>query len=263
MKNLPKRVYILPRRNKRPRVKADPGQEKMPEPVTMDMVSQEVAEIMAKMKINNYSTKVVRKHFAFDKKLADNYDYDTVPVESDYLQLEYHSDSSAKVISPDLVGETFACVFGAQTSYTEHLVIDLKLKGPNWLEITNGKRRENQLSWCKCEYEVSNYRDISVYKDNVTLDSPAIPLPPTPPLTLLTLLLRTVLNPKTQEHEIVCAAGLVMNKFYLEKATTPSTIQKQPLLYDSYFCALSKPSQVRFFNLISHLIRLSLQLLNG
>lgn len=110
--------------------------------------------------------------------------------------------------------------------------------------ITNGKRRENQLSWCKCEYAVDNYRDISVYKESVTLDLPPIALPQTPPLTLLTIIIRTVLNPKSQEHEIVCAAGLISSKFYLEKATMPTTLNKQSCLYDSYFCALSKPSQV-------------------
>ena len=121
------------------------------------------------------------------------------------------------------------------------------LQGPTWLLMTNGKRRENQLSWCKCEYGIDNYRDISIYKENVTLDSPSIPLPATPPLTLLTLIMRTVLNAKTQEHEIVCAAGLVSSKFYIEKATPPSSNKQQSAIYDSYFCALSKPSNVKHF----------------
>jgi DNA polymerase alpha subunit A len=54
-----------------------------------------------------------------------------------------------------------------------------------------------------------------------------------------------MLNTKTQEHEIVSACGLISTKFYLEKATMPTTLKSQtptPALYESYFCALTKPS---------------------
>jgi DNA polymerase alpha subunit A len=62
-----------------------------------------------------------------------------------------------------------------------------------------------------------------------------------------------MLNTKTQEHEIVCVCGLVSTKFYLEKATMPTTIKNtqnlqitQTPLYESYFCALTKPSTAVF-----------------
>ena len=55
-----------------------------------------------------------------------------------------------------------------------------------------------------------------------------------------------MLNTKTQEHEIICACGLVSNKFYLEKATTPTTVKSSQQVYESYFCALTKPSSGTF-----------------
>ena len=103
------------------------------------------------------------------------------------------------------------------------------------------------VSWCKLEYIVDNYRTISPYRENCTLENSQIMLPATPPLTTLTLFLRTMLNAKTQEHEIVTACGLCSQKFYMEKATMPSTMKganQDPSknLYESYFCALSKPT---------------------
>lgn len=113
--------------------------------------------------------------------------------------------------------------------------------------MSNAKRRENSgsmLSWCKCEYNIDNYRSISLYHEGVTLETPSIPLPQTPPLTVLTIILRTVLNQKSKEHEIVCACGMISHKFYLEKATMPTTMKS--VLHDSYFCALTKPSHGSF-----------------
>lgn len=136
----------------------------------------------------------------------------------------------------------------------EHLLVDLKLKGPCWLQVEGAKRRGSadnsgaNVSWCKLEYVVDNYRTMSFYRENCTLENSQIMLPPTPPLTTLTLFLRTMLNTKTQEHEIVTACGLVSQKFHMEKATMPSTTKKDPSkdLYESYFCALTKPATGTF-----------------
>jgi hypothetical protein len=97
----------------------------------MEMVNQELNLIMSKLKISSYTSKVVKKNFAFDKKFANKEDYEDIPYESEYLQVEYHPDAHAsnRVLPADLSGETFICIFGAQSSYTEHLLVDLKLKG--------------------------------------------------------------------------------------------------------------------------------------
>ena len=129
--------------------------------------------------------------------------------------------------------------------------------GPCWLLVQDAKRRESEagatgsmISWCKVEYTINNYRSLSPYHDSHMLGHAQISLPQTPPLTVLTLLMRTMLNTKTQEHEIVCACGLVSQKFGLDKPTTPSTMKGggggQPPLYDTYFCVLTRPSAVVF-----------------
>lgn len=126
-------MYVLPRRYKRSR---NATADASPEPVTNEMVIQELAGIMAKLKITKYTTKVVKKMFAFDKKFANKDDQEDVPTESEYIQVEYHTDggsggqnNSGRNLTADLSGDTFVCVFGVNSSYTEHLLIDLKIKG--------------------------------------------------------------------------------------------------------------------------------------
>ena len=185
----------------------------------------------------------------------------------EYSTTNQDGHSGNRQIPLDSQGEYFSCIFGSQTSYLEQLLIDLKIKGPCWLHVVNSKRRDmeggtgSMLSWSKLEYLIDNYRTISLYHENIMLDNPQITLPPTPPLTILTLLTRTMLNTKTQEHEIVSVCGLASNKFYLEKATMPTTIKNTnpqinaPPLYESYFCALTKPSNAVFPYDLQNLIK--------
>ena len=140
VKNIPKRVFVLPRRFKRNRSTTTKKEGEAPEPVTHEMVIQELATIMSKLKITKYTTKIVKKNFAFDKKFANKEDFEDIPNESEYIQVEYHVDSNhsssnnnfggaGRNMLADLSGETFVCMFGANSSYTEHLLIDLKIKG--------------------------------------------------------------------------------------------------------------------------------------
>lgn len=259
IKNIPKVIYVLPRKYKMKRVKSETGSDDAKELVTMDKVNQEIARIMAAHRINSYKSKVVRKNYAFDRVLP-NCD-EAIPYENEYLQIEYLStDQHSKPLSADIEGEYFSCIFGAQQSYLEHLLIDLKLKGPCWLQIQNAKRRGSadnmgfsggaNVSWCKLEYIVEDYRSMTLYRENCTLENSQILIPTTPPLTTLTLIIKTMLNTKTQEHEIVTACGLCSQKFYMEKATMPSTLKTSgdpsKNLYETYFCALTKPTTGAF-----------------
>lgn len=68
----------------------------------MDKVSQEIAQLMQRNRINSYKIKVVRKFYAFDKKLTDS---EEIPYENDYLQIEYNcTDPHAKQLTSDLEG---------------------------------------------------------------------------------------------------------------------------------------------------------------
>ncbi|RNA18984.1 DNA polymerase alpha catalytic subunit [Brachionus plicatilis] len=257
VKNIPKCVHVLPRKFKR-----GSGSEA----VTMDQVRQEIEFLLEKNRISSYRINVVKKNYAFDRRGGNKLD-EEIPYESEYLQVEYFQNQhSNRQLPIDIQGEYFSCIFGANTPYLEHLLIDLKIKGPSWLLVSNAKRRDSEagsgsmLSWCKLEYIIENFRNISVYHETVSLENPKIPLPPTPPLTILTLVLRTTLNHKTHEHEIVSACGLICQKFYLEKPTIPSSMKTQKTaIYDSYFCAVTKPSHVIFPYDFQNVVKLNVQ----
>ncbi len=67
VKNIPKIVYVLPRKYKKPKidVKVEPGVDEK-ETVTMEKVCKEIESLLEKNKIHSYKTKVVKKNFAFD-----------------------------------------------------------------------------------------------------------------------------------------------------------------------------------------------------
>jgi len=70
VKNIPKIVYVLPRKYKKSKVdvvKVEPGEEER-ELVTMEKVCKEIESLMEKNKIHAYKTKVVKKNFAFDMR---------------------------------------------------------------------------------------------------------------------------------------------------------------------------------------------------
>ena len=230
IKNIPRNIYVLPRKYKYDKKLK---QENMDIEVTNEMVISEMDRVLEKYRIFNYRSKFVEKNFAFDS----NYE---VPYRSEYLKIEYSAEQAQ--LPHDIEGETFECIFGTSTSSLETVLLDLKLKGPCWLQVSVAQRcDENQISWCKLEYIVQNYKQISICKDLTTYK-----LPVCPPLVSMTFIIKTALNKKTQEHEIICACGLVNTKFYLDKTSIPSTSSSSQSLYDSYFCALSKPSNIIF-----------------
>jgi DNA polymerase alpha subunit A len=55
------------------------------------------------------------------------------------------------------------------------------------------------VSWCKLEATVANPKDVGPLNDNVKQDMP--------PLTIMSLSLRTVVNHKDNKREIVCISA--------------------------------------------------------
>ena len=62
------------------------------------------------------------------------FDQPDVPVMADYLEVRYSAD--LPILPTALCGQTFSHVFGTNTSALETLLLDRKIKGPSWLDIT-------------------------------------------------------------------------------------------------------------------------------
>ncbi|GFN73923.1 DNA polymerase, partial [Plakobranchus ocellatus] len=215
VKNIERRIFILPRVK---RVNLKTNQE-LSEEVTMPMVYEEFSKIAEKNKIDKFRSMKVKKKYAFE--LMD------VPVEADYLEVRYSADLTT--LPTDLKGETFSHVFGTKTSSLELLLLNRKMKGPAWLDLKCPQVTTTATSWCKLEAIISKPEHVCVSD---------VHLPP-PPLTVMSLNLQTLPNPKTKQNEIVAAACLLHTDFYMDK---PAPKQ----IFQQHFCVITKPSDCIF-----------------
>ncbi|KAJ8010866.1 hypothetical protein DPEC_G00079590 [Dallia pectoralis] len=214
VKNIERTMHFLPRERK---VNPKTGEES-DTPVGMMDVYQEFNDLSEKFKIMTFKSKKVQKSYAFE--IAD------VPTESDYLEVRYSAEYPS--LPSDLKGATFSKVFGTNTSSLEHLLLSRKIKGPCWLDIKTPQLSSQPMSWCKVEAVALRSDLVAVVKD----------LPP-PPLTVMSISLKTVQNPKTHQNEIVSLAALVHHRFHLDKAPP-----RPP--YQTHFCVVSKPNDCIF-----------------
>uniref|UniRef100_A0A8C8MIY5 DNA polymerase n=1 Tax=Oncorhynchus tshawytscha TaxID=74940 RepID=A0A8C8MIY5_ONCTS len=209
VKNIERTMHFLPRER---------SGEETDTPVGMMDVYQEVNDLSEKFKIMKFKSKKVEKSYAFE--IAD------VPTESEYLEVRYSAEYLS--LPSDLKGATFSKVFGTNTSSLEHFLLSRKIKGPCWLDIKTPQLSSVPVSWCKVEAVAMRSDLVTVVKD----------LPP-PPLTVMSISLKTVQNPKTHHNEIVSLAALVHHSFHLDKAPP------QPP-YQTHFCVVSKPNDCIF-----------------
>ncbi|KAL7374271.1 hypothetical protein ABVT39_025356 [Epinephelus coioides] len=209
VRNIERTMYILPREYK---VNTKTG-EVSDTPVGMMDVYQEFNELSEKFKIMKFKSKKVEKSYAFE--IPD------VPTQSEYLEVRYSAEFPA--LPSDLKGATFSHIFGTNTSSLEHFLLSRKIRGPCWLDIKTPQLISQPVSWCKVEALVLRSDLVTVVKD----------LSP-PPITVMSISLKTVQNPKTHHNEIVSLAALVHYQFHMDKAPP------QPP-YQTHFCVVSKP----------------------
>ncbi|XP_061523042.1 DNA polymerase alpha catalytic subunit [Phycodurus eques] len=214
IRNIERTMYILPREYK---VNPRTG-EVSDTPVGIMDVYQEFSELSDKFKIMKFKSKKVEKNYAFE--IPD------VPTQSEYLEVRYSADFPA--LPPDLKGATFSHIFGTNTSSLEHFLLCRKIKGPCWLDIKTPQLLSQAMSWCKVEALAQRSDLVTVVKD----------LAP-PPVTVMSISLKTVQNPKTHHNEIVSLAALVHHSFHMDKAPP------QPP-YQTHFCVVTKPTDCMF-----------------
>ncbi|KAM9332035.1 DNA polymerase alpha catalytic subunit isoform 2-T2 [Pholidichthys leucotaenia] len=214
VKNIERTMYLLPREYK---VNLKTG-EVSDTPVEMMDVYQEFSELSEKFKIMKFKSKKVEKNYAFE--IPD------VPSQCEYLEVRYSAEYPP--LPSDLKGATFSHIFGTNTSSLEHFLLSRKIKGPCWLDIKSPQLTSQPISWCKVEAVTLRSDSVSMVKD----------LPP-PPLTVMSISLKTVQNPKTHQNEIVSLAALIHYQFHMDKAPP------QPP-YQTHFCVISKPADCIF-----------------
>ncbi|KAH8929184.1 hypothetical protein BT69DRAFT_1307109 [Atractiella rhizophila] len=173
----------------------------------LDEVEEEFESVLDRHDVKNYMMKGVKRKYAFEKK--------HIPKETTWLKTEPQLPLS-------LSGSTFSDVFGTNQSAFELLVLKRKIFGPCWLEF----------SWCKLEVVVDDPKDVNPVSENDETHTKE-----TPPVTILSVNIRTVVNHKENRREIVCATARVYQNSDLDD---PTPIEKQRSITQTWIRPLIK-----------------------
>jgi DNA polymerase alpha subunit A len=195
--NIERSLYFLPREaRKRNGIVTD-------EEINPSDVYNEVDDLMTRMKIKDFKIKPVQRKYAFEMP--------NIPKEGEYLKVLYPYDKPA--LSSDLSGETFSHVFGTNTALFEQFVLLKNIMGPCWLDIKAGNYSAvTNASWCKLELLVN-------HPDQITVSSEADAMEP-PPVTLMSIAIRTTYNAKENKQELLIASGRVYENVPMHNTTS-------------------------------------------
>lgn len=199
--NILRKLYFLPRTYRQKH-----GRDTSTE-VEMGDVYQEVDEVMTKLRVGMHKIKPCSRKYAFE--LAD------IPKEADYLKLMYPYEKPALPVG--MKGDTFSHVFGTTTALFEQFVLWKNIMGPCWLKIDSAEFAPlNNASWCKFEAQVVSPKAITALKESDTMDAP--------PLTFMSIALRTTLNVKENKQEILVASARIYENIHLTDTTRPEDL---------------------------------------
>ncbi|MCJ1243275.1 DNA-directed DNA polymerase alpha catalytic subunit pol1 [Trapelia coarctata] len=177
------------------------------EEVEMQDVYQEVDALMTKIGVGMHKIKLCSRKYAFE--LLD------VPKEADYLKLMYPYNKPALPI--DHKGDTYSNIFGTNTALFEQFVLWKNIMGPCWLKVNAEEFSTlNNSSWCKLELHVTSPKAIAALSESENMDAP--------PLTIMSIALRTTLNVKENKQEILVASARVYENVSLSDTTPPDKL---------------------------------------
>ncbi|KAN0062591.1 DNA-directed DNA polymerase alpha catalytic subunit pol1 [Thecaphora frezii] len=173
-------------------------------------VYDEFEELSAKHGVQRFLSKWVTRKYAFEQA--------GVPSESHYLKVRYGFDEPQ--LPFDFRGRTFSKAFGTNTSPFELLVVKRRIFGPCWLKVRNaGLSEGTPVSWCKLEVSVEDPKDISP-----VLDTDATAPKEMPPLTVMSLSTRSVVNHKENKRELVTVSARTWHDHQIEDPTPPENL---------------------------------------
>jgi DNA polymerase alpha subunit A len=210
IKGIERNLFILPRTYKKDENGLDTDED-----VTMKDIYEEFDQIRRKFNIKSFASKAVQRNYAFELP--------NIPSQSDYLKVLYPFSDPELPLS--LSGKTFSKVFGCKTGALELFLLKRKIMGPCWLSLKNCSIADKKLSWCKLEMVIENPKDVTVpsSSDEKTPDGP-------PPMVVMSLNLRTVMNVDKNVNEIVAASTLTYTNVNIDSGVSESTAMRSTII---------------------------------
>ncbi|XP_043284344.1 DNA polymerase alpha catalytic subunit [Venturia canescens] len=215
VKNIPRRIYLLPREQIKNSGEEDSEQRK----TILHDVYKEFNEWATKKNITQFAAKFVTKLYAFERA--------ETPRESEYVEIRYPATCPAMDVNYE--GPAIEHVFGTSVNALELFLIETNIKGPCWLEVKKPLPSGNPSSWCKSQINCLNFEDISVYKDKDAKQKL-----PIPPMSMATLNVRMSLNQKRQQNEVIMIGILLHNDYRIDKPPPKP-------LFQQHYCLVTHP----------------------
>ncbi|KAK3374895.1 hypothetical protein B0H63DRAFT_562886 [Podospora didyma] len=196
--NILRKLFFLPRKHR-----IEYGEEGNKEIEMMD-VYNEVDTIMTKMNVDMYKIKACTRKYAFELP--------GIQREGQYLKLLY--PYTKPQIDMNKTGETFSHVFGTNTALFEQFVLWKNIMGPCWLKIADADFGAlKNASHCRLEVLVGHPNMVSTISESENMEAP--------PLTLISIAMRTTFNIKENKQEILALSARIYEDVSLTE-TTPA-----------------------------------------
>ncbi|XP_017119896.2 DNA polymerase alpha catalytic subunit [Drosophila elegans] len=221
VQNINRVLYLLPRQYLLDPISKEPTKQKV---TVADIYKEFDSEVASELKLESFRSRKVSKSFAHHAIGIE------VPQTCDYLEVHYDGKKPPPNVSASKKYNSIAHIFGSTTNALERFLLERKIKGPCWLQVSGFKVSPAPMSWCKTEVTLSEPKNVELLQDK------GKPAPP-PPLTLLALNVRTSMNPKTSRNEICMISMLTHNRFHIDRPAP------QPA-FNRHMCALTRPAVV-------------------
>lgn len=163
-------------------------------------LKNEIMSILSKNNINDQiKIKPVRRNYAFEENILHGSQY--------VLKIQFPGSKLLPMIKEE--GEHFLKIFGLNQSLLDTVILKRRIKGPSWISIKNPiiTEKQNQRSWCHKEYTIASYKSIITKNTSMLRNLSA------PNLKLVSISIKTVINPKTFNNEIVMISLICVCNF--------------------------------------------------
>ncbi|KAF8920856.1 hypothetical protein CPB85DRAFT_1372860 [Mucidula mucida] len=177
---------------------------------TRESVREDFDGIRRQYGIKGFKAKFVKRKYAFAE-------VEVPRDERDWLKVVY--PFTQPQIACNAYSGTIQKVFGTNTSAFELLVLKRKIMGPCWIQIKNPDASDIGKSWCKVEYTVSDPKDFSPIPDS----DPTAPKE-VPPLTVVSLSVKTIVNHENNTREVVCVTARTWQNMGIDDTKPPEQL---------------------------------------
>lgn len=208
--NLQRNLFILPR--ERRMEEEEDGKFTIETDVVPDLndVYQDFDRVRKKAGIKSFKAKFVKRNYAFGEP-------DVPRGEARWLKVVYPFEEPQ--VPNNVASPNFSRIFGTNTSAFELFVLKRKIMGPCWLNIKKPHIEHKGVSWCKVEVSVDDPKDLNPF-----LESDGDAPKDIPPLTVMSLSLRTIVNYQENKREIVCATARTWSNTQIDDPTPPEKL---------------------------------------